>query len=125
MPIDIGPTSEPPSGPFWSPPIPVDVGELSPVLLQQIDHSEDRLSYRAYVVQVFADRAGPPQAVFEIAFNRKNKRACAIFEAVAEADADEVSGGAVVATDPVWVIATSPRTAVDAAFQALVERCSD
>jgi hypothetical protein len=123
--VDIVPTSKPPSGQFWSSPIPVDGAELSPALLQQINDCEDRRSFRAYVVQVFANSAGPAEAMFELAFSRKSKRACAIFEAAPADDVGGLGDRVVVATDPIWVTASSPRTAVDAAFQALVERCPD
>ncbi|MEI2296724.1 hypothetical protein [Ensifer sp. MJa1] len=125
VPVDIDPTSELPAGPFWSPPIAVNPTELSPSLWRQINDCEDSHSFRAYVVQVFADRVGPPEAAFEIAFSRKCKRACVVFEAVPEADSGEPGGRVLAVTDPIWVAANSPRAALDAAFQAFVERCSD
>ncbi len=125
MSVDSRPAGEPSTGQFWSPPIPVDDVELSPTLLRQISFCDDRRGYRAYVVQVFADPAGPPEAVFELAFNHRSKRACAIFEAVRAPDLCGPSDRVVAATDPIWVVANSPRTAIDAAFQALVDRCSD
>ncbi|WP_077960793.1 hypothetical protein [Ensifer adhaerens] len=125
MSVDSRPARAPSTGQFWSPPIPVDDVELSPTLLRQINFCDDRREFRAYVVQVFADLAGPPEAVFELAFNRRSKRACAILEAVGATDLGGSGDRVVAATDPIWVVANSPRSAIDAAFQALVDRCSD
>ncbi|OKP68135.1 hypothetical protein BTE77_29530 [Ensifer adhaerens] len=125
MSVDSRATGEPLTGQYWSSPIPVDEAELSPTRLRQINFCDDRRGFRAYVVQVFADPAGPPEAMFELAYNRRSKRACAIFEAVRAADLGGSGDRVVAAADPIWVVANSPRTAVDAAFQALVDRCSD
>ncbi|MFK0276275.1 hypothetical protein ACIQUG_21565 [Ensifer sp. NPDC090286] len=119
--VDLGLTFKSAAGPFWSPPIAVDVAELNPSLLAQIEDRDDKRGFRAYVVQVFADHAGPPEGMFEIAFNRKGKRACAIFEAIP----DDGRHRAVVASSPVWVTANSPHSAVGAAFEAFVERSAD
>lgn len=67
----------------------------------EIEGCSDKRRFRAYVV---AGQAGPPEGMFEIAFSRTGKRACAIFEAVSENGVRK----AVVASDPVWVTASSP-----------------
>lgn len=117
-------TSEAQSGPFWSPPITVDQAELNPAILRQIETCADARDFRAYHIQVFADRVGPPEAMFEIAFNDRTGRACAIYAAICEPD---ISSGqkSRVSTDPIWVTAATPRSAIDVFFQALVEQSVD
>ncbi|MGN7883622.1 hypothetical protein [Ensifer sp. 22460] len=63
--------------------------------------------------------------MFEIAFNPKTQRACAIYEAVSEMDFGNGHRRLVVANDPLWVTAATPHTAVNFFFQALIEQSDD
>lgn len=102
-------TSEYPCS-FWSPPIVVDQAELNPAILRQIETCADKRDYRAYRVQVFSARVGPPEGMFEIAFNAKTLRACAVYEAVSETGVSSGQRRLEVATDPIWITAATPRS---------------
>lgn len=117
--------SIPSSGPLWSPPIAVDPAELNPTILRQFGGCGDRRDFKAYLVQVFADRIGPPEGLFEIAFNGKSRRACAIYEAVSDMNTGSDGQKMIAATDPIWVSAVSPQSAVNAIFETLVEQGED
>ncbi|SFH27229.1 hypothetical protein SAMN05216459_1234 [Ensifer sp. OV372] len=112
-------------GPYWSRPIAFDPAELHATILRQLDASADKGDFKAYMVQVFGDRAEPSDGMFEIAFNRKTGRACAIYEAASDIKKRNVPKDTSAATDPIWVRAVSPQSAANAFFQALIDQCDD
>lgn len=111
-------------GPFWTRPIPVEQADLSPSVLDEIDANGGRTGFRGYVLQIFDAPDAKPSGVLEIAFNRKQRRACGIYES-------EASGRAVrrervvLMTDPVWFAASTPQEAANVLFQTLVDGAPD
>lgn len=111
-------------GPFWTRPIPVGQAELSPSVLEEIDSNGGRTGFRGYVLQIFDAPDARPSGVLEIAFNRKQRRACGVYECEASGTA-ALQHRAVLTTDPVWFAATTPQEAANVLFQTLVDRAPD
>lgn len=111
-------------GPFWTRPIPVGQAELNPCVLDQIDANGGRTGFRGYVLQIFEALDAPPSGVLEIALNRKQHRACGIYESEASGPAAR-KDRVVLMTDPVWFAASTPQEAANVLFQTLVDRAPD
>ncbi|WEX86575.1 hypothetical protein PZN02_002876 [Sinorhizobium garamanticum] len=107
------------TGPFWTPPLPVDRDELSPSILSELDQRGERQSFKGYVLQIYDAPDSKPSGVFEIAFCAKSRTACAIYEAETQDGRD--AKRRVVTTDPHWLAAVSPRDAAGTFFQLLVD----
>ncbi|NVD40357.1 hypothetical protein HT585_15925 [Ensifer sp. HO-A22] len=111
-------------GPFWTRPMPVGQAELSPCVLDEIDANGGRTGFRGYILQIFDTPDARPSGVLEIALNRKQHRACGIYESEASGPAarrDRV----VLMTDPVWFAASTPQEAANVLYQTLVDRAPD
>ncbi|MCA1439977.1 hypothetical protein I6F07_07010 [Ensifer sp. IC4062] len=108
------------TGPFWTPPLPVDRDKLSPSILRELDQRGERRSFKGYVLQIYDGPDGKPSGVFEIAYCSKTRMACAIYEAEAE-DEHDAKRRAVVMTNPHWLAAAGPRDAAGIFFQLLVD----
>ncbi|WP_331374858.1 hypothetical protein [Sinorhizobium chiapasense] len=108
------------TGPFWTPPLPVDRDKLSPSILRELDQRGERQAFKAYVLQIYDAPDGKPSGVFEIAFCPKTGMACAIYESEAP-DEHDANRRVVVMTDPHWLAAATPRDAAGTFFQLLVD----
>ncbi|MEY9999105.1 hypothetical protein [Sinorhizobium fredii] len=111
----------PSGGPYWTEPLPIDPGELSPLIQREIDQRAERSGFEGYVLELYdmleAEKAS---GIFEIAFNPKISMACAIYEA--EAQVEQHSGPVVLSTEPLWFAASGPQNAADVFYQLLVDR---
>lgn len=111
-------------GPFWTRPIPVGQAELCPSVLDVIDSNGGRTGFRGYVLQIFDAPGARPSGILEIALNRKQRRACGVYECEAS-DTASWTEHAVLTTDPVWFAASTPQEAANVLFQTLVDRAPD
>ncbi|WP_156943574.1 hypothetical protein M728_005244 (plasmid) [Ensifer sp. WSM1721] len=114
----------PSSGPYWTEPLPIDPGELSPLIQCAIVQQAERSGFEGYVLQLYdVLEAEKPTGIFEIAFNPKTGMACAIYEA--EAPVAKHSGPVVLSTEPLWFAASDPQNAADVFYELLVDRAVD
>ncbi|MNL39301.1 hypothetical protein D3C87_1615720 [compost metagenome] len=111
-------------GPFWTRPIPIGQAELCPSVLDEIDSNGGRAGFRGYVLQIFDTPGARPSGVLEIALNRKQRRACGVYECAAS-EAAVRREHAILTTDPVWFAASTPQEAANVLFQTLVDRAPD
>lgn len=107
------------SGPFWTPPLPVDRDKLSLSILRELDQRGERQSFKGYVLQIYDAPDAKPSGAFEIAFCAKSRTACAIYEAETQDEHDPRRR--VVTTEPHWLAAISPRDAACTLLQLLVD----
>ncbi len=112
-------------GPFWTRPIPVGQTELNPAMLDEMDANGGRAGFRGYVLQIFDTPDARPSGVLEIAFNRKQGRACGVYEGEVSGPSARRDRAVVLMTDPVWFAASSPQEAANVLFQTLVDRAPD
>ncbi|OCP16439.1 MULTISPECIES: hypothetical protein [unclassified Ensifer] len=69
------------AGPYWTLPLPINKLELHPALRQEIEGRKHRRAFEAYLLMIFDETSAPPSGILEIALNRREKCACAIYEA--------------------------------------------
>ena len=106
---------------WWAPAMRIEFGELNNKLRAEIARLDDGQDYEAYVTAIISQPRLQPSSWFELVFNKKSGRACAIYVG----DVRDDSGGFhVETTAPCWSIARDPNDAADMLFGRLVDEKS-
>ncbi|WP_026619378.1 hypothetical protein M728_001077 [Ensifer sp. WSM1721] len=99
----------------------MDMRELNPTILSELDESPGRSGFEGYLVQLFDElKANEPFGLFEIALNPRIGVACAVYEAE-DPGARHLSSPVLVSTEPIWFAASSPQSAADLFYEILVD----